>query len=86
MKTMFKKIALCAMLVLILAPAAVMAAGQQGQGQGMCSEAGTCLNEHRAAIRLPKIRMAVIRLGPVNGDAVAPELLCDQTIDRRDGI
>jgi opacity protein-like surface antigen len=44
---MFKKIALCAMLVLILAPAAVMAAGQQGQGQGMCNETGTCLNEQQ---------------------------------------
>jgi hypothetical protein len=41
---MFKKIALCAMLVLILAPAAVMAAGQQGQGQGIGNEAGTCLH------------------------------------------
>jgi len=50
MKTMFKKIALCAMLVLILAPAAVMAAGQQGQGQGNCNEAGTCLNlQHQMA-------------------------------------
>ena len=50
MKTMFKKIALCAMLVLILAPAAVMAAGQQGQGQGNCNEAGTCLQvQHRMA-------------------------------------
>ena len=47
---MFKKIALCAMLVLILAPAAVMAAGQQGQGQGNCNEAGTCLNvQHQMA-------------------------------------
>ena len=44
---MFKKIALCAMLVLILAPAAVMAAGQQGQAQGMCNETGTCLNEQQ---------------------------------------
>ena len=45
---MFKKIALCAMLVLILAPAAVMAAGQQGQGN--CNEAGTCLNvQHQMA-------------------------------------
>ena len=41
---MFKKIALCAMLVLILAPAAVMAAGQQGQAQGIGKEAGNCLN------------------------------------------
>jgi hypothetical protein len=41
---MFKKIALCAMLVLILAPAAVMAAGQQGQAQGIGNEAGNCLN------------------------------------------
>ena len=42
-KTMFKKIALCAMLVLLLAPAAVMAAGQQGQGPCTGNEAGTCL-------------------------------------------
>jgi hypothetical protein len=41
---MFKKIALCAMLVLILAPASVMAAGQQGQVQGIGNEAGNCLN------------------------------------------
>jgi len=41
---MFKKIALCAMLVLILAPASVMAAGQQGQAQGIGNEAGNCLN------------------------------------------
>jgi len=49
-KTMFKKIALCAMLVLILAPAAVMAAGQQGQVQGIGNEAGNCLNvQHQIA-------------------------------------
>jgi hypothetical protein len=41
---MFKKIALCAMLVLILAPASVMAAGQQGQAQGIGNEAGNCLH------------------------------------------
>ena len=47
---MFRKIALCAMLVLFLAPATVMAAGQQGQGQGICSEAGTCQNvQHQTA-------------------------------------
>jgi len=44
MRTMFKKIVLCAMLVLILAPAAVMAAGQQGQAQGIGNEAGNCLH------------------------------------------
>jgi len=50
MKNMFKKIALCAMLVLILAPAAVMAAGQQGQVQGISNEAGNCLNvQHKIA-------------------------------------
>jgi hypothetical protein len=50
MKEMLKKIALCAMLVLILAPATVMAAGQQGQAQGIGNEAGTCLNvQHQAA-------------------------------------
>jgi hypothetical protein len=43
MKDMFRKIAL-AQCCSILAPASVMAAGQQGQGQGMCSEAGTCLH------------------------------------------
>jgi hypothetical protein len=49
-KPMFKKIALCAMLVLFLAPAAVMAAGQQGQGQGIGNEAGNCLNvQHQIA-------------------------------------
>jgi len=47
---MFKKIALCAMLVLILAPAAVMAAGPQGQAQGIGNEAGNCLNvQHQVA-------------------------------------
>ena len=47
---MFKKIALCAMLVLILAPASVMAAGQQGQGQCIGNEAGSCLHaQHRMA-------------------------------------
>jgi len=40
---MFKKIALCAMLVLILAPAAVMAAGPQVQAPGIGKEAGSCL-------------------------------------------
>jgi hypothetical protein len=46
---MFKKIALCAMLVLLLAPAAVMAAGQ-GQAQGIGNEAGNCLNvQHQVA-------------------------------------
>lgn len=40
---MYKKIALCAMLVLLLAPAAVMAAGQQGPGSCTGNEAGTCL-------------------------------------------
>jgi hypothetical protein len=50
MKEMLKKIALCAMLVLFLAPATVMAAGQQGQAQGIGNEAGTCLNvQHQAA-------------------------------------
>jgi hypothetical protein len=43
MKTMFRKIALCTMLVLILAPAAVMAAGQQGHAQGIGNEAGNYL-------------------------------------------
>jgi hypothetical protein len=41
---MFKKIALCAMLVLFLAPASVMAAGQQGQAQGIGNAAGSSLN------------------------------------------
>jgi hypothetical protein len=50
MKNMFKKIALCAMLVLFLAPAAVMAAGPQGQAQGIGNEAGNCLNvQHQIA-------------------------------------
>jgi hypothetical protein len=47
---MFKKIALCAMLVLFLAPATVMAAGQQGQGLGIGNEAGNCQNvQHQIA-------------------------------------
>ncbi|MCK9591302.1 MAG: hypothetical protein M0Q91_04755 [Methanoregula sp.] len=54
---MFKKIALCAMLVLILAPSAVMAAGQQGQGQGISNEAGNCLNVQN----------------PISGDTTAQE-------------
>ena len=38
------------MLVLILAPATVMAAGQQGQAQGIGNEAGNCLNvQHQIA-------------------------------------
>jgi hypothetical protein len=50
MKNMFRKIALCAMLVLFLAPAAVMASGQQGQAQGIGNEAGNCLNlQHQMA-------------------------------------
>jgi len=50
MKEMFRKIALCAMLVLILAPASVMAAGQQGQAQGIGNEAGSSLNvQHQIA-------------------------------------
>jgi hypothetical protein len=47
---MFKKIALCAMLVLILAPASVMAAGPQGQAPGIGKEAGSCLHvQHQIA-------------------------------------
>lgn len=39
------------MLVLILAPASVMAAGQQGQAQSIGKEAGSCLNaQHEIAI------------------------------------
>ena len=38
---MLKKIALCAMLVLILVPASVMAAGMQGQASGMGKGAGS---------------------------------------------
>jgi hypothetical protein len=41
MNKMFKKIALCAMLVLILIPASVMAAGMQGQGSGSANGAGS---------------------------------------------
>ena len=38
------------MLVLFLAPATVMAAGQQGQAQGIGNEAGNCLNvQHQMA-------------------------------------
>jgi hypothetical protein len=40
MNKMFKKIALCAMLVLILIPASVMAAGMEGQGSGSANGAG----------------------------------------------
>ena len=47
---MFKKIALCAMLVLFLAPATVMAAGQQGLEQGISNKAGNCLDvQHQTA-------------------------------------
>jgi hypothetical protein len=50
MKNMLRKIALCAVLVLFLAPAAVMAAGPQGQAQGIGNEAGSCLNvQHQMA-------------------------------------
>ncbi len=46
---MFKKIALCAMLVLFLAPATVMAAGQQGQAQ-IGTVAGNCQDvQHQMA-------------------------------------
>jgi len=38
---MLKKIALCAMLVLILVPASVMAAGMQGQASGMGKGSGS---------------------------------------------
>jgi len=47
---MLKKIALCAMLVLFLAPATVMAAGQQGQAQGIGTGAGNCQDvQHQMA-------------------------------------
>lgn len=47
---MLKKIALCAMLVLFLAPATVMAAGQQGQAQGIETGAGNCQDvQHQVA-------------------------------------
>jgi len=47
---MFRKIALCAMLVLFLAPATVMAAGQQGQAQGIDTGAGNCQDvQHQMA-------------------------------------
>jgi hypothetical protein len=48
MNTMLKKIALCAMLVLILVPASVMAAGIQGQAPGMGKGAGSGMQSQAA--------------------------------------
>lgn len=48
---MFKKIALCAMLVLILVPASVLAAGMQGQASGTGRGAGSGMqSQSQAAI------------------------------------
>jgi hypothetical protein len=48
MNEMLKKIALCAMLVLILVPASVMAAGTQGQASGMGKGAGSGMQSQAA--------------------------------------
>jgi hypothetical protein len=88
MKTMFKKIALCAMLVLILAPAAVMAAGPQGQAQGIGNEAGNCLNvQHQVAI--DTAAQEKFQNGPGSGSAMQngngqmdQTRSCDQTCEQ----
>jgi len=86
---MFKKIALCAMLVLILAPAAVMAAGQQGQAQGIGNEAGNCLNvQHQIADTTAREKFQNgqgqgIGSASQNGDArMLQTRSCDQTCEQ----
>jgi len=87
---MFKKIALCAMLVLLLAPAAVMAAGQQGQAQGIGNEAGNCLNvQHQVAgtataqEKFQNGQAQGSRSAMQNGDArMLQNRSCDQTCDQ----
>jgi hypothetical protein len=73
---MFRKIALCAMLVLILAPAAVMAAGQQGQAQGIGNEAGNGLHvqqkiasETMGQEKFQNVQAQGVKNASQNGDA-----------------
>lgn len=85
---MFKKIALCTMLVLILAPAAVMAAGQQGPGQGIGNEAGNSLNvQHQMAIKTAAQEQSRQGQGSqstsANGDMLMVQTRsCDQSGDQ----
>ena len=87
---MFRKIALCAMLVLFLAPAAVMAAGPQGQEQGIGNEAGNCLNvQHqmagtaKAPEKFQNGQGQGIGSGMQNGDALMVQnRSCDQDCEK----
>jgi hypothetical protein len=94
MKTMFKKIALCAMLVLILAPATVMAAGQQGQAQGIGNQAGNCQNVQHQIAGDTTIQEK-FQNGPGQGSGSAPQngvarmlqnRSCDQTCEQDQAI
>jgi hypothetical protein len=90
MRTMFRKIALCAMLVLILAPAAVMAAGQQGQAQGVGNQAGNGLqvqqeiaSETMAQEKFQYGQGQGVKSASQNGDAsMVQTRSCDQTCDQ----
>jgi TolA-binding protein len=85
---MFRKIALCTLFVLILAPASVLAAG--GQGQGMGPESGTCLHvQNQLANGVPAQEQTQNGYGQGNGIASRngdPQMLqtrsCDQTCDQ----
>jgi len=78
------------MLVLLLAPAAVMAAGQQGQAQGIGNEAGNCLNvQHQMAgtataqEKFQNGQAQGSRSAMQNGDArMLQNRSCDQTCDQ----
>jgi hypothetical protein len=85
---MFKKIALCAMLVLFLVPATVMAAGQQGQAQGIATGAGNCQDvQHQMATGI--MAQEKYQNGESQGNALqngATDMLrtrsCDQDCDQ----
>ena len=90
MRTMFRKIALCAMLVLILAPGAVMAAGQQGQAQGVGNQAGNGLQVQQeiagdtmAQEKFQYGQGQGVKSASQNGDArMVQTRSCDQTCDQ----
>ena len=87
---MFRKIALCTMLVLILATAAVMAAGQQGQAQGIGNEAGNGLHvqQKTASETMTQEKFQYgqgqgVKSASQNGDALMNQTRsCDQACEK----
>jgi hypothetical protein len=90
LKTMFRKIILCTMLVLILAPAAVMATGQQGQAQGIGNEAGNGLHVQQKIASETMVQEKFqygqgqgVKNASQNGDALMKQTRsCDQACEQ----